>query len=81
MTVVLGEMDVARAKPKAWLGGSQPERKVPTTWDASLRAATTANFEGRLEICPLPGRPPGTDYIGRWGIEDGVWKGQKGGSV
>ena len=70
--MVLGEMDVARAKPK-----------TPATRDASLHSAAAAYCRAGSPGPPRPGgrRPPGPEHVGRWGTGDDVWRGQTDGSV
>ena len=72
MTVVLGEMDVTRAKPKPRPRGTHP---------SSRRRPPTVRRAARGHLCPGGRRPPGPEHVGRWGMEDDVWRGQTDGSV
>ena len=76
VTVALGEMNIARGKPKPWLGGSLPVRNAVGSRPSGNRWPPTSG--GRLEVCLLPGgrRTPGY-YVGRWRMGDDVWKGKK----
>ena len=66
MTLVLGEIDVARAKP-AQPGGKPPVRQAAGT---NLFSQGGRQLPGTAR-CPLmPGgrRPPGLDYVGHRGM-------------
>ena len=80
VTVVLGEMGVARVN--SYRDG-QGQRPVHSAWFRPRRPTAVNPFRGRLEVCLVAGgrRPPGPDYIGRWGMEDDVKREQREGSV
>ena len=80
-TVVLGEMDVAWVNPYRSGQGERPLR-LPVTHPTGQQRPPNSRGGG-LEVSLLPGgrRPLGPDDIGRWGMEDDVWRGQKEGSV
>ena len=80
MTLVLGEMDVARVN--SYRSG-QGEPPVHMAWFVPHRPPAVTQFRGRLEVGLFPGGrlPPGPDYIGCWGLGDDVWRGHKEGSV
>ena len=78
----LGEIDVARAKPKPRPGGKPPAvRKASGTLPSSQRRLPTVR--GRYEICLLLTRwTPSTRPGLRRALKDGedIWGGQKEGS-
>ena len=81
MTVVLGEMDVSRVKPKpTW--PAPPPPPVHEAWFAPHRSAAVTNFLGRVEVRLFPGgrRPPATDNRGHQGKVDKAWREAKEGS-
>lgn len=63
-------LDVARVKPKPWLGGIRPVRQATGTHPYGQRRPPTSGWGrggGRLEVILLTGgrRPKGLDCIGR----------------
>ena len=68
-TVVLGEMDVARAKPKPRPGGNPSVRTAPGTHPSSGRRPPTVRAT-RGRLYPDGRRLPGPEYVGHrgWGI-------------
>ena len=80
MTLVLGEMNIARVSPYR---SGQGEPPLLMAWSAPQMPAAANQFRGggRHEVGPvevLPGgrRPPGQDYIGRWGMGDDMRRAQ-----
>ena len=71
-TMVLGEMDVARAKPKPRPRGTHP---------SSRRRPPTVRRAARGHLCPGGRRPPGPELVGHWRMGDDVRKEQTDGSV
>ena len=76
VTVVLGEMDVARVNPYRFGQGQPP---LLSAWFQARRPKAVTQFRGRLDVFLLADgrRPPGPDYIGRWGTGDKVWENKK----
>ena len=80
MTVILGEMDVARVNPSR---SGQGEPPVHMAWFAPQRLAAATQFRGgggmRHEATYVPGVrfPPSSDSVGCWGMGDGTWRRQK----
>ena len=68
VTVVLGEMDVARPKPKPWPGGKPPVRKATGMHPSSQRRPPTSGGLYKIGHLPSGQRPPGPDYVGHWGM-------------
>ena len=66
MTVVLGEMEGARMKPKPMLLGRPPQFMKPSF--ASQRPVAVNNFRGQLNVLPVttPTRPEWKSASGYW---------------
>ena len=74
MTVVLGEIDVARVKP------NHSARATPSAqaWFAPQRPWASPTSGGRIKVRLLPSkRPTGPDYKGHRVMRDDAWRGQK----
>ena len=82
MTVVLGEMVVARVGPYQ-PGQGDHQCTLYKAWFAPHGPAAVTNLLGRLEVRLLSGerRPPGPDSVGRWRIGDESWRRLKEGWV
>ena len=79
MTLVLGEMDVARVRPYR----SDQGTPLLMAWFVPQQSAAATQLRGRHLVRHIPdGRhPPGADYVERRGMRDDVWRGQKEGSM
>ena len=75
LTLVLGEVDVARVNPYRFGQGQPP---VHSAWFRPRRPTAITQFRGRYEVSHLPGgrRPPGPGYVGR-GMGDDMRRGKK----
>ena len=61
--MVLGDMDVARTKPKPRPGGKPPVRNSSETNPSSQRRPPAFGWQCKIGLLPGGRRPPGADYM------------------
>ena len=77
MTVVLGEMEVARVNAYR-SGQGAPPGAYGLVHTQTSSGGYPIRGGGAHQASHLPGgrRPPSPDYVGRWGTRDDPWRGQ-----